>query len=792
MNARLRVRMSLSPRARRDVVVVAATFLLCIVLLPGAFSRGEMLFERDLNVDWYLRLQALTHAVRDVSLPLWDDGMGFGQPLLADPGTEVLYPPTWLALAVPRWAGYTVFVVLHLLVAAVGTERLAESLGTGRTGAVVAALLFVLSGPIQSAINLRQHLAGAALMPWVLLAADRCVRRPTALSLAALALAGGLQVLAGSADLCAMTWTLCAGLVAFRMATGRRAFRGRRLGALVAAAALAVGLTAVVWWPATAVLARSPRHELPEDVRTAWSVPLQGLLRVALPLDPGAVPFTPETWTELYDRASPPFLSSLYLGLPVLAVAGLALVGRRRSAALFLGVAAAAAMLLAMGPHGPLYPLATTLVPPLRIFRYPSKATLVVALAVSLLAGLGVGALARGAPGRRARAWAVGALLAATALALLAATRYRGPEPLVVAPALAVTAAVVLALGAGHVVRPRLVAATLSAVCVADLLVAHAGLHATGPEALLFEPPETVRYIDTREGRRLYVYDYHSVEGTSARLLGRPDPYRLGATPRGWEPRQYAVAARQLYLPPPAAALLGIPGSYDMDIRGLYSQELTDLNFFLRHVEGTPAHTTLLRLGAVGTVLSLHDQGLEGLELEATLPSLFPEAIRVRRVPRALPRSWVVSGARVARGREAFETLADVTFDPAREVLLAEGSAVEPTCELEATSRVVRRTADRVRLEVQTTDPGFVVLADAFDPGWRATVDGAPAPVLRANVAFRAVPVPAGRHLVEMVYRPDGLLPGLILSGASLLALLALVVVGRPGRARPARVPPER
>ena len=81
---------------------------------------------------------------------------------------------------------------------------------------------------------------------------------------------------------------------------------------------------------------------------------------------------------------------------------------------------------------------------------------------------------------------------------------------------------------------------------------------------------------------------------------------------------------------------------------------------------------------------------------------------------------------------------------------------------------------DRVVVEAEASGAAHLVLVDAYDPGWRATVDGRPSPVLRANVAFRGVALPAGRHVVEFLYRPRSVMWGLWISGAALLAGAAL------------------
>ena len=84
---------------------------------------------------------------------------------------------------------------------------------------------------------------------------------------------------------------------------------------------------------------------------------------------------------------------------------------------------------------------------------------------------------------------------------------------------------------------------------------------------------------------------------------------------------------------------------------------------------------------------------------------------------------------------------------------------------------------ERVTVEVETGAPGYLVLGDAWYPGWRATVDGAPAPIERANLLFRAVPVPAGTHTVQFTYRPLSVTAGATISAAALLALFVVLPV---------------
>ena len=75
-----------------------------------------------------------------------------------------------------------------------------------------------------------------------------------------------------------------------------------------------------------------------------------------------------------------------------------------------------------------------------------------------------------------------------------------------------------------------------------------------------------------------------------------------------------------------------------------------------------------------------------------------------------------------------------------------------------------RRSPERVVVETDASMPAYLVLSDTFDPGWSATVDGRPAPIRPAYVAFRAVYLPPGKHTVVFSYRPAGFELGFALS----------------------------
>lgn len=417
---------------------------------------------------------------------------------------------------------------------------------------------------------------------------------------------------------------------------------------------------------------------------------------------------------------------------------GAAGLGRTTLAAFFVGLAAVT-LLYALGATTPAFRLFYWLVPGVQLFRAPSSIMFLFALATTTLGALAIDEVRERAGDeafvRRLKNYLLGLVGALGALAILGslgrllpdlwlAILYRDLSPdkgqalaanlgniqrgLWLTLGLAVAVSGLVWAGArGRIRTVGLVAGLLLLAILDEWRVGARFIQTVSPEAL-FPADETIQYLQEEAARR--------------------PPFRVFSVTRDDN----------------------LPALYGLEmVAGHHGNEIGRYRALL---ETGPGDVRLLQFLNTAYVLS-HG--------EVRGPSLSPVG-RGRlnvlyRLEGAFPRAFLVGRIEVVSDSLALDRFAAPDFDPGRTALLPEPppADVELDPDVHGEVRWISREVNRQALEVEASGPGLLVVTENYYPAWRVRVDGRPAPLLRVNLAFRGVPVPAGRHQVEFVFRSD-------------------------------------
>jgi hypothetical protein len=636
--------------------------------------------------------------------------------------------------------------------------------------------VYALGGLALSSLNLYLFLQALALAPLLLLGLARAAERGGRwVPLAGLVLAVSLATLAVEFVVQALALGVALALVAarHRVAVTR----------LAIAVALGSGLAAVPVLVMIGIAQGGPRGAgLPGDVVLGNAAHPLSLLQVLVPELFGLLSPPAEVWWggAFFTKGLPYFLS-LYLGPVPLALAAAACPGLSRAQKWTLLGAAGLGLAYALDARFGLAALVTQL-PGLRAFRFPVKALFLPHFVVAILAGMGADRLARGLGWARFAGAAFLAGVTALAVALLAAgvpafsvwlaeiepaflplvRRTLASSALKVALLSMVAAWLAVSVSRSRL-KPGRAVVLLAALAASDLVRVGAGMNPQVSAALFRPLPEMAAFgLDRLEGGRVFSYGVDESPAFRSFLReGRPG-------------RTVAAFFVDRQLLGPYTNLLDrveVPEAKDLTAFSPHASELTALDYDPRRVAGI---VPWLRNAAVSRVLSLDPLAHPDLSLlgEVAL-GVGGLSARVYALRDPWPRAYVA--CRVVRVASATEGLArplEAGFSPARDVALEEEAGAE--CRT-GEARALGGAADEARYRVAADAAGYLVTRDSYAAGWTATVDGAPARVLRANGKHRAVAVPAGEHDVTLRYRAPGLVPGLALTIAALGSGIGLV-----------------
>jgi len=727
-----------------------------ICLFGPGLIQGRVLFWGTPILQFVPWRQFALSTVLGGHLPLWNPLVGLGAPLLANYQSALLYPFNWIQALVGVAWGQALLVALHLVWAGAGMVYLGRRIGLSWLAAVVSAVAFSLSGYLVARSGFLSINASVAWVPWIVAAVDRLTGKEAGRQVIprdrwAILLAVGaftFQWLAGHAQVAWYTLLLALAWAAWRasMLDGRRVwFRvgGRLAGVL----AVSFCLAAPQLLPTAEYMVYSQRAtSVARDLvmtYSFWPWRLTGLLAPNMFGSPVAGNYW--GYGNFWEDA-------IYVGvLPLcLAVAaslrGIRGRGRQPRLVRFLLGMAFISFVIALGKNMPVFPFLYDHVPTFALFQAPTRWTLWMVFALSLLAGLGVDEWGV-AEGRRLY-WLRLGTAGAVAVALgagVASVALQDVNPTLI-PATAVSGVWLAAAGILALTKREtpggLWKSAMVGIVVMDLTLAGVGLNPFGPP-VLYSPASTLAQR-LPKGSRLFMT--HEVEYQ----FKFATVFRFDTFHRAADFRQVLEAGL-----PNTSMLSGLASANNFDpiLPARYRA-------FMDSMSNMPAAQRGMWLDAL-------DVGLAATNLDADGRPVYD----LRRPP---GRAWFVREVRqVSTPDEALAAVLKPGFDPFAEVVI-EGRAANDLASQMGSGRVLlEKTSDpnTLRLRSMSVTGGWLVVSAMSFPGWSATVDGQPAQLLPADYVLSALKVPAGEHEIALAYSSTPFELGLLLALGGLVAL---------------------
>jgi hypothetical protein len=741
-----------------------------VILLAPIILSGQALFWGTPFLQFVPWRDAAWELLRSGHLPLWNPWAGNGAPLLANYQSALLYPPNWILLALQAaggtgaqaW-GQAVVVCLHLIWAGLGMAYLTRELGVGKVGQAVAGLAFGMSSYLVARSGFLSINAAVAWTPWVLLATNRIagprlenrvqpghrVGRESIF----LGLVSGMQLLAGHAQTTWYTFVLTGAWLlvwGFRQpGWGARwiALRTFALGILIGA-----GLAAIQLVPTAEYLLQSQRASAVDyDFAMTYSFWPWHFLTLIAP-DFFGSPVRGDYWFNAWF-----WEDAIYVGLLPLLVGLLGAIGTifrrkradakdigedRKAFTVFLLGVIGMSFLLALGRYTPVFPFLYRAVPTFNMFQAPARIALWAVSGLALLGGMGVDRWQP--PAGRALYWTRLSVAGAVAIMIGAGAAWYGLRDLHATFVRAFTLTGIWAAGTGalSLLRPKGELETRSwwswgvaALVAVDLLVATWGLQPGISSRYYSEPAKTANQVTQMlDGRRLYIGKQAEYDLKYNHYL-QTNSFEPG---RDWESYKSLLLAD-------ANLSEGIPSSNNFDplVPGNYAFWMNRLDA-MDPTEQEP----LIKMMNVGAVERLDPNARDGVRFDSLEGGTRFRWYPCAEATNSLEEAW--SG--VVRNNSGNH---DQKISPAV-VILGNAPPETTDCSRNGVAQilVISENPDQIILKVTADRAGWLFQSDTWYPGWTAQVDGNPASIYPANVAFRAIRVPAGEHEIKISYQP--------------------------------------
>jgi hypothetical protein len=751
-------------RQRFPLAPAIGIYALGFLILAFPWLSGRVTIPWDAKSQFFPQLSFLARSLATGQSPFWTPDVWAGWPQIADP-QSLIFSPLHFILALlsstPSFRAADAVVFAHLFAGGLGLILLFRDRGWHMGGALVAALAFAFGGSNASRLQHIGQVESLSYLPLALFCLIRALERSSwRWGAAAGAVAGLIAV--GRDQVALICLYLLLGLVLwYWLERDGRVARLRRSVKPLAAGAATGALIAIVPVVLTGLLAASSnRPEVGLEVSGHGSLhPADLLMLVFADLFGAADPKVPYwgapsfPWHETFGTTGlfhAQNIGQLYIGaLAIVAVLGFGILRGMLWASefRFFTVALGVTLLYALGTYTPVFYVMYELLPGVALYRRPADATFVFGALLAISAGYLVhrwlmATLPPAARWQRIAEVALGAILVLIAFGLAVAVGVTRDAllPISIGILFAVCAVGVLRLAYRLAANNALAAAAvLAAFSTADLAWNNAPHESNALPPAVYDAlrsdtaNETVALLkskltatgDRRDRVELIGIGYHwpnlGLVHDFEHLFGH-NPLRLADFARATNAADTVAVKEQRQFSP-------LLPSYRSTLENLFG----------------------VRFIATGVPIEEIDPNLQPGDLTEVART---QDAYVYENPRALPRVMLVSNWGISDVEALLRGGSWPDVDPRRTVLLASRPAGVTASLAGGTARIVSYRNTEIVVEADSPNGGLVVLNDVWHPWWRATVDGAPAEILKANVLFRAVVVPAGKHNVRFTFHP--------------------------------------